>query len=113
MKPEQDFDWVADIVNHPHWPKMEALIFGDVQQLLNMSLVVRTECSPGVQSVLRKYELDVPQSQEEQLRTYLALRAVIGYMTSKKKQIDTFVKAHQEKVRKANREPQTTLQQGR
>lgn len=111
----KDAEWVEGMMTHPDWPKMEALLFGDAQQLLGMSLVVRTECSAGVQSALKKCGLDVPQNQEEQLRTYLALRAVVGYLTEKKKQLDKMRQMYKDNVRQGvanghlTPEPQTTL----
>ena len=106
---------LSDLLKHPGWPLLEQLLFGDAQTLLGMSLVVRKDCSAGVQGALRKLGLDVPENQEEQLRVYLAMRAVIGYVTEKKKQLDTFKTLREEKMRQGiengqlKPQPQVTL----
>lgn len=107
--------YVSELMKHPGWPIVEEMLFRDIQELLGLSLVVRTECSAAVQSVLTKLGLDVPTTQEEQLRVYLAMRAVIVYMTEKKKQIDTLKELQAIRTREGiekghlTPEPQTTL----
>lgn len=107
--------YVSELMKQPGWPIVEEMLFRDIQELLGLSLVVRTECSAAVQSVLTKLGLDVPTTQEEQLRVYLAMRAVIVYMTEKKKQIDTLKELQAIRTREGiekghlTPEPQTTL----
>jgi len=113
MRELPDTTWVPEILNHPDWPKMEELIFGDAQKVMAFSLVVRKDCRAPVQAMLTTCGLDVPEDHEEQLRVYIALRSVVAYLTDKKMRIETLKNAHQEKMRRAVREPQTTLQQGR
>jgi len=106
---------LADLLKHPGWPIMEDMIFRDIQDMIGLSLVVRTECSAGVQSALTTLGLDVPTNQEEQLRVYLAMRAVIVYMTEKKKQVDVLRQLQDERTREGmekghlSPEAQTTL----
>lgn len=107
--------YVSDLLKHPGWPIIEEMLFRDIRELLDLSLVVRAECSAGVQSALTTLGLDVPTTQEEQLRVYLAMRAVIGYMTEKKKQIEVLKQLQEERTREGiekghlTPEPQTTL----
>lgn len=114
MTPLQE-EHLADLMKHPGWPAMEGILFGDAQTLLGMSFVVKEDCSAGVQSALRKLGLDVPKTHEEQLRVYLAMRAVIGYVTEKKKWLDTFKSLREENMRQGlekgtiKSEPQVTL----
>ena len=108
-------DQICEVMDHPGWPLLEEMLFRDAGELLGMSLVVKTDCGPGVQSALGKLGLDIPQTQEEQLRTYMAMRAVIGYVTGKKQQLDKLKSLQQERVRTGieqghiKPEPQTTL----
>ncbi len=117
IRPENvpDTEWVHEILEHPAWPKMEAKIFGDVQAWVTggLTLAIRKGAGNNVQAALKKCGLDPPETQEEELRTYLAVRSVVAYLLGKKMEIETLRNAHQEKMRKALREPQTTLQQGR
>ncbi len=99
MITELQQDQICDLMNHPAWPLLEEMLFRDASELLGMSLAVQTNSSAGVQSALKKIGLDIPQNQEEQLRTYLALRAVVGYVTEKKKQLDKLKTIQQERVR--------------
>ena len=108
-------DYVSSLLKHPGWPILEEMLFRDIQELLGLSLVVRRECSAGVQSALTKLGLDVPTNQEEELRVYLAMRAVIVYMTEKKKQVDVLRQLQDERTREGiekghlTPEAQTTL----
>lgn len=114
LTPQQE-DQICDLLEHPGWKWLEEMLFRDAQDMLNMSLVVQTNASAGVQSALKQIGLDIPQTQEEQVRTYLALRAVVGYVTEKKKQLDKLKTLQQERVRTGieqghiKPEPQTTL----
>lgn len=92
-------DQICSVLEHPGWPMLEEMLFRDAQDMLGMSLVVQTNASAGVQSALKKIGLDIPQNQEEQVRTYLALRAVMGYVTEKKRQLDKLKMLQQERVR--------------
>jgi hypothetical protein len=106
---------VSSLLKHPGWPIIEEMLFRDIRELLDLSLVIRSECSAGVQSALTKLGLDVPTNQEEQLRVYLAMRAVIVYMTEKKKQVDALRQLQEERTREGiekghlTPEAQTTL----
>ncbi len=106
---------VSSLLKHPGWPILEEMLFRDIQELLGLSLVVRRECSAGVQAALTKLGLDVPTNQEEELRVYLAMRAVIVYMTEKKKQVDVLRQLQEKTTREGiekghlTPEPQTTL----
>ena len=108
-------DYVSSLLKHPGWPIIEEMLFRDIQELLGLSLVVRRECSAGVQSALTKLGLDAPTNQEEELRVYLAMRAVIVYMTEKKKQVDVLRQLQDERTREGiekghlTPEAQTTL----
>lgn len=111
----QQEDQICDLLDHPGWKHLEEMLFRDAQDILGMSMVVQTNASAGVQSALKQIGLDIPQTQEEQVRTYLALRAVVGYVTEKKKQLDRLKTLQQERVRTGieqghiKPEPQTTL----
>jgi hypothetical protein len=106
---------VSSILKHPGWPIIEEMLFRDIEDILGLSLVVRRECSATVQSALTKLGLDVPTNQEEELRVYLAMRAVIVYMTEKKKQVDVLRQLQETTTREGiekghlTPEPQTTL----
>lgn len=117
IRPENvpDIEWAHEILEHPAWPKMEEFIFGEMHGWMTggLTLAVRKGCSVAVQNALKHCGLDEPQTQEEELRTYLALRSVVAYLTDKKMRLSVLKNAHQEKMRQAVREPQTTLQQGR
>ena len=117
IRPENvpDTEWAHEILEHPAWPKMEEFIFGEMHGWMTggLTLAVSRGCSLPVQKALKRCGLDEPQTQEEELRTYLALRSVVAYLTDKKMRLSVLKNAHQEKMRKAMREPQTTLQQGR
>ena len=56
---------VAELLKHPGWPIVEEMLFRDIQELLGLSLVIRSECSPTVHSALTTLGLDVPTNQEE------------------------------------------------
>ncbi len=95
----QQEDQICNLLDHPGWPMLEEMLFRDAQDMLNLSLVVQTNASAGVHSALKQIGLDIPQNQEEQVRTYLALRAVVGYVTEKKRQLDKLKMLQQERVR--------------
>ena len=68
MTPQQE-DQICSILEHPGWRLLEEMLFRDAQDMLGMSLVVQTNASAGVQSALKKIGLDIPLTQEEQVRT--------------------------------------------
>lgn len=114
-QPPADLTWLHEITSHPHWPKMEALLFQEIPALMNNSLVVSKGGSARGHAALTACGLDAPETHEEQLRVYLALRAVLVYLTKKKELIEAKKKEHATNVQRGiadgtlSREPQATL----
>ena len=118
-QPAPDLSWVHEITSHPHWPQMEALLFQEVPTLLNDSLAVSagmdSKAAGRIRGTLQACGLSLPKTHEEELRVYIALRAVLGYLTKKKEQIEMLKKAHTTNVQRGledgtlSRESQTTL----
>lgn len=91
--------WVHEMMKSPWWPKLRDHLLFELEMMKEAGLLVSEKVPGPVNRALGICGLEPPRSQEEQLRCYLALRAVINYVASKLKELEKSNSAYLEGVK--------------
>lgn len=80
--------WIDDLFNSPEWPKLRDHLLLEVETMKEEGMLIGPVPTKRQENILKLCGLHAPSNSDEEMRVYIAVRAVATYMTNKIKLLE-------------------------